>query len=165
MIEIIKFLTHIIECKIYANWSKLSIPEAESICTEDSNSLFIDVVEIRDWLAGKTFECIIGSNDAESLMPFYYFSDQSKVYYIAGYLLELTRILQSDLKNISSSFAFDHVLDHLCISKSFDTLNLMTEDQKLTTKSVFELILILNNKINLSDDDINKINYLLHCGE
>lgn len=161
MIYNIKFLTRLLKNEIFKNWPKTLIPEKDKLLNKEINSFLFDDLEIKGWLLGNDYECIVGSNDSESLMPFYYLSDHAKNYYLAGYLLECIRILENDPTDIANSFAFDHILDFLSNNDSLVFRNTISDDQRCLVKSIFELIFILEKNIPLEVEEVSKINAII----
>jgi hypothetical protein len=120
-------------------WKISPRPESNEICFPDTQ-LFVDSAEITEWLKNKSNTNFMNDGEFQTYMPFFYFTDKSKVYFSLGYLLKILQILRSERQDLSVDFGCYHFLTFLRENNFKNLENLYETQQRQFIYAVLELI-------------------------
>lgn len=86
-----------------------------------------DSLEIRQWLAGKRYDEIPDSSEIDSNMPFYYLTKEACSYFLGGYLLDVSRVLD---RGSRAGFAVIHLSSFVRGERFSEVIPELSEDQR-----------------------------------
>lgn len=166
-IKRVHYLCQSLETLIQTTWEKLPIPDDGLICKPERSPLFLEPLEITEWISGRNFSEITNSNNFESQMPFYYLTDSFASYYLGGYLLKSCQNLSESFNELRDSFGFDHLLDFISSGRFHSVFTLLNRDCRIILLAFIEMILIVAEELEVDQNIsvgiqifLNRVSYL-----
>ena len=96
-----------------------------------------DALHIQQWLAGKTYDEIVGTSEIDHEILFDYLTDDACAYFLGAYLLEVSQVLD---RSGGSDFAVNHFSFFVRDKRFRVVVELLSEAQRTV---LFQLILAM----------------------
>jgi hypothetical protein len=110
-----------------------------------------DALDIQQWLVGKRYDEIAGTSEIDSVMPFYYLTDDACAYFLGAYLLEVSQVLDHQG---GPGFAVIHFSHFVRSGRFQEMIARLTEDQRTVLFQLILAMLGMREACGLDEEDI-----------
>lgn len=116
-------------------WNSVPMPSNREVCHSDTD-IFTDCEEVSIWLADKSWEEVIKTQEFDILIPFDYLTDKSFRFYIQSYLFEALSMLEHGLEGRAG---LDFFYEFVSRNGENRLRKFLNQSQVLLTLSIVEL--------------------------